>query len=495
MQATAAEASNPANRPYRPQGAALELLRSRDREVVLSGPAGTGKSTAALTKPHACCEKYPGARALMLRKTRVSLTESALVTFEDKVVPEGHPILAGPSRGARHAYRYTNGSTIVCGGLDRPGKIFSTEFDLIFVQEAIELDENGWEALTTRLRNGKIPYQQLLADTNPDRPTHWLKRRCDADRALMLESRHEDNPLIWDRARGEWTEVGRKYIATLDALTGPRKQRLRYGRWVQAEGVVYEGWNAAVHVIDRFVIPKDWLRYWVVDFGFTNPFVWSAYARDSDGRLYRYREIYRTRRLVEDHARWIVELTKGEPKPRAIICDHDAEARATLERHFGMPTTPAFKEVPVGIQAVAARLRPAGDGKPRLFFLRDSLDQRDAALHEAKKPCCTEEEFDGYVWNTGGGRKQGEEPEKRDDHGMDACQYLCANIERGWLWNGMLNRPLITSADMNRRDDDREEVVIGGYVDPDDPAGKRIIGGTRIVFDDADESDAWYRRR
>jgi predicted transcriptional regulator len=40
-----------------------------------------------------------------------------------------------------------------------------------------------------------------------------------------------------------------------------------------------------------------------VDFGYTNPFVMQWWAEDPDGRLYLYREIYRTRRLVEDHAK------------------------------------------------------------------------------------------------------------------------------------------------------------------------------------------------
>jgi phage terminase large subunit len=34
----------PEHRPYRPLGAALQLLRCRDPEVLISGPANTGKS-------------------------------------------------------------------------------------------------------------------------------------------------------------------------------------------------------------------------------------------------------------------------------------------------------------------------------------------------------------------------------------------------------------------------------------------------------------------
>lgn len=443
----------PARRLYRPYGSALDLLYCKAPEVVLSGPAGTGKSRACLEKIHLCAEKYAGMRGLIVRKTRESLTESALVTFEEKVVPLGHPILSGPQRRMRQAYHYPNGSEIVIGGMDKPSKIMSTEFDLVYVQEAIELTEEDWEAITTRLRNGVIPYQQIIADTNPDTPTHWLKQRSGGGTTLMLESRHEDNPVLWDSERQEWTPAGQVYISKLDNLTGPRKPRLRHGKWVQAEGAIYEEWDRSVHLIDRFEIPSDWPRYWVVDFGFTNPFCWQAWAEDPDGRLYRYREIYHTKRLVQDHVTDILTATKDEPKPRAILCDHDAEDRETFEQHnilcltckkairsndqgnhkghdligFNLKTQPAKKEVSPGIQAVAVRLQPAGDGKHRLYLLRDSRLERDDSLAEAKKPTCTEEEVDAYVWDVSKNQKKGEEPLKKDDHGCDAIRYMVAH--------------------------------------------------------------------
>ena len=105
------------NRPYDPVGAAVALLAARDSEVVLCGPAGTGKSRANLEKLFACANKYPGMRGLILRQTRESLTETGLVTWETKVVPKDHPCLAGPHRNLRQSYRFPNGSEIVVGGL------------------------------------------------------------------------------------------------------------------------------------------------------------------------------------------------------------------------------------------------------------------------------------------------------------------------------------------------------------------------------------------
>jgi len=312
--------------------------------------------------------------------------------------------------------------------MDKASKIMSTDYDAIFVQEATELTEDDWESLTTRLRNGVVPFQQLMADCNPSTPVHWLLHRCNIGRTLLINSRHEDNPKLFTED-GEKTEIGAAYIARLDRLTGVRKDRLRYGRWVAAEGVIYEGYDESVHLVERFDVPEDWPRYWSVDFGYTNPFVCQWWAQDPDGRLFLYREIYHTKRLVSDHAKKMLELSKDEPRPAQIICDHDAEGRATLERELGVGTFAAHKAVANGIDAVQERLRVQGDGKPRLMIMRNSLVERDPDLAEALMPSCTAEEIPGYTWDSTPGKPPKETPVKKDDHGVDAMRYVVSQLD------------------------------------------------------------------
>jgi hypothetical protein len=173
-----------AGRLYRPYGGALGMWRCREREIILDGPAGTGKTRAALEKGYRCALKYAGARILLARKTRVSASESILPTFEFDVVPAGSPILHGASRRFRQRYDLENGSVVVVGGMDKANKILSSEWDMILVFQAEELTEDDWENLTTRLRNGVMPYQQIIGDANPGPPSHWLKRRWGSPVAL-----------------------------------------------------------------------------------------------------------------------------------------------------------------------------------------------------------------------------------------------------------------------------------------------------------------------
>jgi phage terminase large subunit len=435
---------------FRPRGAAAELMRYRGGEVLLAGPAGTGKSRAALEKGHLMCLLTPGTKGLIIRKTAVSLATSALQTFERDVAVQamldGTVNFFGGSRREPPGYRYSKGSSIALGGMDNPMKVMSTEYDWIFVQEATELEVDDWEMITTRLRNGVLTFQQLIADCNPQEPTHWLKLRCEAGKTLMLHSRHEDNPRYFDE-QGRVTEEGAAYMAKLDALTGVRYLRLRKGIWAAAEGVIFEEFNPALHVVDPFTIPADWRRLWTVDFGYVHPFVWQDWAVGPDGQAVLVQEIHKSGDLVEDHARKIRELCgwgaidsttghtlpyTGPPvagwytkKPYLVLCDHDAEDRATLDRHLGIPTRPANKNVSDGLQVTAARFRPDGQGRARIMFMRDAGRVRDIDREDQKRPTSTVAEIPGYVWND----KGKDEPMKIDDDGMDTMRYAMMELD------------------------------------------------------------------
>jgi phage terminase large subunit len=442
---------------YEPRGAAADLFRARDPELCIVGAAGTGKSLACLYRMHLVALENDAFRGLIVRKTAVSLTSTTLVTFKKKVAAEaiakGLMRWYGGSQEEAAGYYYAKGAVIIVGGMDKPEKIMSSEYDLVFADEATELTLDDWEAIGTRLRNGGLSWQQQMAAANPGHPTHWLKARADEGKLRMLTSVHRDNPRFVN-ADGSLTPDGVGYMAKLDALTGVRRLRLRDGQWAAAEGLIYEGWDPTIHVVPRSVIQPGWTRRLVIDFGYTNPFCAQWWAEDPDGRLYMYREIYKTKTLVEDHARDILlQVTKvigdvprrtvltakdiqedvaaglriwTEPRPQTIICDHDAEDRATLERHLGMGTRAAHKTVKDGLDAVAARLRPAGDGRPRIFLCEDALVERDPALADAKKPTCTAEEIVGYIWDAQPGKQPKEQPVKADDHGMDTMRYAVA---------------------------------------------------------------------
>lgn len=432
---------DPRAKPYGPRGAAKQLFYLRDKEILLDGPAGTGKTRGILEKINLCLLKYPGSRGLIARKTRASMTESVLVTLE-KVLPvnsELYPSTTDTLRRIRQNYEYPNASSLVVAGLDNVDRIMSTEYDIIGVFEGTELTESEWETLLSRLRNFVMPYQQGIIDCNPGPPSHWLNRRPGSGKMTRLLSKHEDNPVLFDN-KGILTKEGTGYLEILDHLTGPRYLRLRLGKWVAAEGLVYKEYDATIHLIQPFKIPDSWRRIRVIDFGYTNPFVCQWWAIDNDGRMYMYKEVYMSGRIVEDHAMGELNLDTGKRQGGIVawsegenieesIADHDLEDRQTLDRHH-VYTVPAYKDIERGIQAVVSRLKVAGDGKPRLFVFRDSLIERDNKLEDQKLPMCTAEEFDGYIMAPPQDKhNQKEVPVDKDNHGMDAMRYAVAYVD------------------------------------------------------------------
>lgn len=468
---------------YEPRGGCKEAFESREEEVLISGSAGTGKSRACLEKIMAVCFLTSDVRALILRKTQRSLGSTALVTWRNYVIKEaletGDVVYYGGSQQEAPQYRFKNGSTVTIGGLDNPTRIMSSEYDIVYVQEATEITITDLEFIKTRLRNWRISFQQLIMDCNPAGNKHWLKLRCNDGKCKLIESRHEDNPRLFSECKSDTenaiayygsstgyvkvTDQGAKYIAILDNLTGVRYKRLRLGLWVSAEGIVYEEFDPAYHVLpweyddegNQLPLPWEWERYWTIDFGFSHPFVLKCYAYDrEEDTIYMYREIHYTQRTVSEHARQIMSIvTKTvekeyydhlnkinrisketvwlEPQPLAIICDWDAEGRRTFEKETGMGTQKAIKNVYEGINAHKDRLKRDRDGYARFYLMADSLVEKDQWLVDNLYPTCTEEEYASYVWKVSADGRVQDEPVKRDDDGMDTDRYMTMFFDKG----------------------------------------------------------------
>jgi phage terminase large subunit len=163
-------------------------------EILMEGPGGTGKTTGLVSLFFSLAVRYPGSRQLWVRETRASMTDSVLATFHDDVLPPGHYLNGRrPTDHTKH-YRLNNGSEIVLGGLDRPSRLYSTSFDLVYVNEVFELpSDDPWQRFLRSLRNRRFtdgasaPFHVLIGDTNPEDPGHWANQRFlpdDVDRLL-----------------------------------------------------------------------------------------------------------------------------------------------------------------------------------------------------------------------------------------------------------------------------------------------------------------------
>lgn len=439
-----AKRTQPAEVGYEPRGAAREFFDMDDRlqEIFFDGPAGTGKTLSILWRFHLLLNNFPNSRALILRKTHVSLTGSALESFRRYVlsVNDFGATWYGGSAEEPPGYRYPNGSKLNVGGLDNPTRVMSAEYDGIFVNEATELTEEEWESLITRRRLGVWPMQILVGDANPQAPTHWYNHRADlpgkeGNTRRRLLSRYEDNPRYWNLERNDWTQEGRDYVlGTLGALTGVRYKRLRLGLWVAAEGQVYETWDPATHLVSEDRFAERLKNAWHIgsgDWGWTKPGVLQVWAVDGDGRMYRRAEIYRTGEHVDP---WWMERAAELDREFAVtkwVFDPSEPANIAKMKEAGLNAHPANNAIVPGIQAVDERLKPQA-GEPRLYLLRDTVRYPDDELVRSRKPASSEQEFGEYVWPRGKTNPGGKErPVSENDHGMDSMRYAVAELDLG----------------------------------------------------------------
>jgi len=419
--------------PFQPLEWQIDPWKDTSPTLLLTGSAGGGKSRLAAEKVHGFCLRYPGTTGLVLRKAYEYASKSVVPFLNYTVIKDDSRV---NFRATDRTFHYSNGSIIYAGGMrdSRQREAIRSiggegQLDIVWMEEANAFTEEDYNEILARMRGTASSWTQVILSTNPDTPTHWIKRRLmDGGEAAVYYSSNADNPHNPD-----------SYRERLEDLTGVQYKRLVLGQWVQAEGAIYSQFSDERHVLERDGLPEFHRVIRAIDFGYTNPLVCQWWGLDNDSRMYLYREIYHTRRLVEDHAEDIKDLSRNE-SIEATICDHDAEGRATLESR-GISTRPAEKTVQAGIQAVQKRLRDDDDGSPRLFVVRGALVELDVSLEEAKKPTSTLEEFPGYVWReTREGKAEYEEPRKLNDHGMDAMRYAVAYVDQvgGYAWFGEL---------------------------------------------------------
>lgn len=474
---------------YHAHGGVAQLHMSIEPIVLLTGGAGTGKTRGILEHIHTKCVTYPGCRVLIVRATRTSLTESVLPCLEEEVLGYDHYAftVSNANRENRHSYVYPNGSEIVLGGLDKPERLYSTQWDIVYICEATECTEDAFDKFARAMRARHIPmnkwgepmlpgdppsdrkidpisgqpawWRQRVMDCNPSGPSHWLyQRRRKKGDIHWIESRHEDNPTV---------DLG--FLRSLSQLTGANRARLYESKWVASDGVVYPEFNASIHVVPR---PKDGVireTFASVDWGFTAPGSILVWGVDNDHRMFCLREIYFSRQTID----WWIARAKDVVREFGVtqfVCDPAEPAYILDFNKAGLYATEATNDISPGINAVRRRLRVEDNGRAGIYFCDDMQRpvpvvqdgrtvwlRHDAVLAAKKHPTGLLDEFDMYVEAPPkDGRNAKEEPTKEHDHAcfvagtMVACESGEKPIEsvvagdRVWTRAGL--RPVVDAA-------------------------------------------------
>ena len=390
-----------------------KFFKLTKKEILLSGSVGAGKTLAGCWKGFLLNVKYPGNRGLIVRKEATTLEQSTKWKLLNEVIPPDMIVKIDHQKNFL-IHKTSNpkiNSVIVFSGLDKkadqsyPTKIASTEYGWIFFDETSEGDDGDYNVLLSRLRyqikyftpeqNAQIP-RQLFGATNPDGPTHWLYKKFfeekNNDREVILTSTYDNPTLPAD------------YVRSLEnSLTGIARERLLFGRWVQAEGIIFVSFDMSRNIIkkEQLLQLKDY-KYFVfgADSNFPKPraCVFIGYT----GREYHLiKEFYEEGASIERLIAWLTELKK-QIVGKIMYGFHDpsdAQSIAKIQA-TGLLCDKANNNVLPGIDTVN-----------NLF--------KDNQLLICNECINTIKEINGYHWKRG----TKDTPEKSDDHAVDALRY------------------------------------------------------------------------
>lgn len=412
--------------PYQPLPWQIAPWKDKSPILLLAGPAGTGKSRLAAEKVHGYLMKYPGATGLVLRKTRQSMVNSTVLFLERSIIGRDPRVryLKGD-----HRFEYSNGSILAYGGMadeeqrEQIRSIGQTGgVDIVWMEEAVRFVENDFNEVMARMRGRAANWMQLILTTNPGPPSHWINQRLilGAEAAVYDKARPEDN-----------TYNPLQYLDMLKRLTGILKLRLVDGKWVQAEGLVYDQFDLDNLCEDEFdpTLPFEL----GIDDGYVDPRAILFIQRQATQILVFY-EIYESRKLVEQHVRVILSKCcdlAGKELPEnwkamnleeagqwcranavalpeiAMIPPESKELQQRM-RQADIPARKANNDIVQGIQSVR-ELICDGNGVRTL-----KVNRRCKNL--------IREVTEGYVYPEGS-RRDAEKPQDGNEHAADGLRY------------------------------------------------------------------------
>lgn len=368
-----------------------DFVACRDRFTALVGGIGSGKSYAGCVKAFIKSSERKTLGAVTA-PTYPMLRDATLRTFMD--VADG---FIKDFQKAEMIATMVNGSEVLFRSADNPDRLRGPNLHWWFGDEAALYSPDVWPVMIGRLRAGGKAGDAWLATTPKGR--NWLYQR--QDEIKLFRARTRDNPYLDD-----------EFVSSLEAsYAGNFARQELEGEFVTYEGLVYEDFDRGKHVKDY---DGPFRRIMIgVDEGYTNPAVLLVIGEDSDGRAHVIEEYYRRRMLQGD----VVDEAKrlnDEYQPDTFIIDPSAAGLKADMRHAGLRIRDADNAVFEGIQAVKGRLAVAGDGRPRLTI----------------SPSCANliAEFESYSWKDTKALGMKDEPEKVNDHALDALRYVCMRL-------------------------------------------------------------------
>ena len=407
-----------------------EFERRKAPRKLWGGSAGPGKSYGARKLAYRRAQRIAGLNVLLVRKTYPELERTHIKAMRRESQELGFEWVE-----SRREARFRNGSVIECGHLEDDAavqKYLSAEYDLIIVDEAVQIEPDALMELMSRARTSnpevvKDGGAEVWLVTNPGGPSHGLLRDLfishtpDTERYPALAKTYDPAKWLYMKATLDDNPYIDPDYESL-SLTGLRKARyeqLRYGDWDAAEGQFFEEFSARTHA-RRLALSRP-LHGVVeaVDWGFTSFGCVGWFVPVGDHHWHCIKEWKFRKLTAEEVAQGIKErrqelgiasiaYTVVDPSMKNKTGHGQGESFMETFARFGVPCRPGHNDRLMGWPRLAAWFRTSPAGVPWLTFEPDECKYLLRSIPSLLADKHDPEDVDSDL----------------DDHGADMCRYF-----------------------------------------------------------------------
>lgn len=328
---------------WQPQKKQVEFMKRCEDEVLYGGAAGGGKSDALIMEALRQVD-IPNYEGIIFRKTYPQCAEliSKSLYYYKKAYPNAK------YNHSAHVWTFPSGAKISFGNMHHIKDRINYQgraFDFIAFDELTHFTFDEYSYMRSRNRpKGPGTRCYIRGATNPGGIGHaWVKKmfiegrkpfktyekKIDIDGHVFTRTSAFIPATVYDNQALLTNDIA--YLARLGDMPEAEKKALLYGDWDTFSGQVFiefrnnpDGYETRkyTHVIKPFEIPKHWKRYRTFDWGYTKPFSVGWWAIDTEGRVYRYREMYGCKKDVPNTGiRWGADIIAK--KIREIENEHE----------------------------------------------------------------------------------------------------------------------------------------------------------------------------
>ena len=374
---------------------ALWQTNQLKRINLLEGSVSSGKTWISLVLWAFWVKTMPeDSLYMMCAKSLTTLKRNCLILLQDLVGENNFkfsiPAKEGELFGRKILFEGANDSR-------SESKIRGLTLQGAYCDELTQFPRDFFSMLLSRLR---LPGAKLIATTNPDSPSHWLKTEY-IDRAEQLN--FLDVKFLLD----DNSTLPKDYVENIKLeYTGVFYERFILGLWVLAEGLIYPMYQEAIAEAPNSPIESKCLS---IDYGTQNPFA-ALFWEKHGGVWYAVKEFYYSGRTTnkqktddeygKDMDEFVEPYLLPDERLETIIDPSAASFIALLKKKSWSKVRSADNAVEDGIRETASAMHRG-------------LIKFSPTLKNWRKEC------ESYVWEEGT-----EKPLKENDHLMDSMRYF-----------------------------------------------------------------------